>query len=536
MGLSCAPRAEPPRWRANDALRPAVPATSTPTVQRVLVRPDRRDLGLIGLYTGRILTGLGLVMLIPAALGLARAEFNDAFGLVIGASLSLLLGRLAEWRLATTRDLTWSHAMATVALAWLVATYIAAIPLYMSGHYASFLDATFDAMSGFATAGLAVINDLDHVSDSINLWRHLIQFLGGQGLVLVALSLFGGAGGLAGLYAGEGREDRILPNIRRTAQFIWRVALLYWLFGTAMLWAALVHAGLPSLDGLLHATMLFMAAFDTGGFAPTSASLGFYHSAVVEAATSILMVAGALSFALHYQLMRGRGWRELLHNIETRTLAVTTVGLFAVTAVGLARFGTYDSVEALIRRGFFHLLSAHTGTGFGTIPGRMFVTDWGALAPAMIVIAMALGGMAGSTAGGVKALRVGIVAKAVTADIHRIVLPQDAVLLQTYHSNGRREILRGAIVRTAVLITLLYFLLYFGGALLGLFYGYPLQEALFESTSAAAAVGLSVGVVGPNLETGLKVFYIFQMWIGRLEFISVFALFGYLYATVRGRL
>jgi trk system potassium uptake protein TrkH len=502
----------------------------------VLIRPDRRDLGLIGLYTGRIITGLGLVMLAPAVLGVIRAEYNDTLGLLIGAGFSLLLGRLAEWRLATSRDLDWSHAMATVALSWLVAAYLAAIPLYLSGHYGSFLDAAFDAMSGFATAGLAVINDLDHVSDSINLWRHLMQFLGGQGLVLVALSLFGGAGGLSGLYVGEGREDRILPNVRRTASFIWRVALLYLLFGAAMLWAALLHAGMPAVDGLLHAVMVFMAAFDTGGFAPTSASLGFYHSAVVEATTSILMVAGALSFALHYQLMRGNGPVELLRNLETRVLAVTVVGLSAITTIGLARFGTYDSLEALVRRGFFHLLSAHTGTGFGTIPGRLFVTDWGVLAPAMIVIAMSLGGMASSTTGGVKAIRVGVLAKAVATDIQRIVLPSDAVVFNSYHSNGHTEALRPPIVRAAVLITLLYFVLYFAGAFLGMFYGYSIQEALFESTSAAAAVGLSVGVVGPDAESGLKLFYIFQMWIGRLEFISVFALFGYLYAIVRGRL
>jgi trk system potassium uptake protein len=502
----------------------------------VLIRPDRRDLRLIGLYTGRILTGLGLVMLAPTALGFARGELHDALGLLIGASLALILGQLAEWRLATRHDLAWTHAMAVVALAWLVATYIGAVPLYLSGHYASFLDACFDAMSGFATAGLAVINDLDHVSDSINLWRHLMQFLGGQGLALVALSLFGGAGGLTGLYAGEGREDKILPNVQRTAKFIWRVALLYGLIGTGMLWAAVLHAGMPPVDGLLHALMLFMAAFDTGGFAPTAASLGFYHSPVVEGVAAILMVAGALSFALHYQLIYGRALRELYRNIETRVLAYTVLGLFAVAALGLARYGTYDTAEALFRRGGFHLLSAHTGTGFGTVPGRLFVTDWGPLAPAMIVIAMALGGMASSTTGGIKALRIGLLAKALAADIRRIVLPPDAVLVQTYHSAGHRQILRDPAVTTAVTITLLYIALYFGGAFLGLFYGYSLQEAMFESTSAAAAVGLSVGIVGPDMETGLKLAYIFQMWIGRLEFISVFALFGYLYATVRGRL
>jgi trk system potassium uptake protein TrkH len=502
----------------------------------VLLRPDRGDLRVIGLYTGRILTGLGLVMLVPALLGFARAEVEDALGFVIGGGLAITLGRLAEWRLATRKPLDWSHAMAVVALSWLAAAYHGAIPLYLSGHYGSFLDAYFDAMSGFATAGLAVINDLDHLSDSVNLWRHTMQVLGGQGLALVALSLFTSGGGLVGLYAGEAREDRILPSVHRTARFIWRVALLYLLFGTLALWAALGHAGMPVVDGLLHAVMLFMAAFDTGGFAPTAASLGFYHSRLVEAVASILMVAGTLSFALHYHLMhRRRPLHELTHNIETRFLTLSILGLFAVTAVGLASFGTYDSAAALIRRGGFHLLSAHTGTGFGTVPGRLFVTDWGALAPGMIVIAMALGGMAGSTTGGIKALRIAFLAKAVSADARRVILPPDAVVVQTYHAHGQRQVLRDPAVRTALMITLLYILLYFAGALAGLFYGYTLQEAMFESTSAAAAVGLSVGVVGPDLPVGLKLVYIVQMWIGRLEFIAVFALFGYLYATLRGK-
>jgi trk system potassium uptake protein len=204
-------------------------------------------------------------------------------------------------------------------------------------------------------------------------------------------------------------------------------------------------------------------------------------------------------------------------------------------AIGLARNGTYESFEALFRRGGFHLLSAHTGTGFGTVPNRLFLTDWGALAPGMLVVAMALGGMAGSTTGGIKALRIGFVVKALARDMRRILLPPQAVMVQNYYAQGVRHVLRNQAVTTAAMILLLYVLLYGAGALLGLFYGYSLEEALFESTSAAAAVGLSVGLVGPDLETGLKIMYIFQMWIGRLEFVSVFALFGYGYSLLRGR-
>lgn len=501
----------------------------------LLIRPDRGDLRLIGLYTGKVLTGLGLTMLIPAALGFALGEYDDALGLVIAAALSVSLGLAADVLLATHERLDWSHAMAVVALSWLVAPLLGAIPLFLSGHYGDFLDAYFDAMSGFATAGLAVINDLDHLSDSINLWRHLTHYLGGQGLAIVALSLFTSGSGITGLYVGEGREDRIMPNVVRTARFIWLVSLVYGVLGSLALWLALLWAGMPLWDGLLHAVQLFMAAFDTGGFTPTSANLGFYHSAVVEAVTSVLMVAGMLSFALHYELWRRRGG-ELLRNLETRTLAVTITGLFAVLALGLLSSGTYDSLEALLRRGFLHVLSAHSGTGFQTIPGRLFVTDWGTLAPAMLVMAMALGGMAGSTSGGIKALRVGLAYKLIRRDLRKALLPADAVVEERYHSGGTRHFLRDAPVGAAVLILLLYLVLYFGGAFVGLFYDLTLEEALFESTSAAAAVGLSVGVVSPDMPKPLQLTYIFQMWIGRLEFVSVFALFGYAWSLMRGRL
>ena len=500
----------------------------------MLIRPDRRDLGLIGLYTGRILTGLGVAMLVPALLGFARGEVDDALGFVIAASLAVLLGQTAEWRLATRRDLQWSHAMAVVALAWVSAAFLGAVPLYLSGHFASFLDAYFDAMSGFATAGLSLLNDLDHVSDSINLWRHLMHFLGGQGLVIVALSMFTGGGGLTGLYVGEGREERVLPNVVRSARFIWEVALLYGVVGTALLWAALIHAGMPAATGLFHAVTLFMAAFDTGGFAPTAASIGFYHSGLVEGAAAVSMVAGSLSFALHHHLWNRRP-RELLRNVETRTLTLTVVGLFVILAVGLARAGTYDSAEALVRRGFFQLLSAHTGTGFNSVPGRLFVTDWGTLAPGMLVVAMAIGGMAGSTTGGIKALRVALLYKSVRKDLRGVLLPRDAVIVEHYHSGGQRRIVGDQLARSAAVILLLYVGLYLAGALMGLFYGYSLQESLFESTSAAAAVGLSVGVTTPDLEVGLKMTYILQMWIGRLEFVAVFALLGFVYSTLRGR-
>jgi len=500
----------------------------------VLFRPDRHDFRLIGFYTGKVLFGVGLAMILPLVVAVVLGETNDAYGFAIGVALAVLVGRATEALLYTRASLQTSHGLAAVALSWLLAPFFAAVPLLLSGHYASYLDAYFEAMSGFATIGLTLTNDLDHMTRSVNLWRHLTQFLGGQGIVVVVLTIFASAGTrVSTLYTGEGREEKIVPNVVRTARFIWRVALIYALLGTVLLTAALLLAGLPPATAAYHGINLFMAAFDTGGFVPQSANVAFYRSPMVEAVLLPIMLAGACSFALHFQLWRGRH-QELYRNIETRVIALSVTGLFVIMAVGLARGGTFVEASPLFRHGFFQLISAHTTTGLSTVPGRLFVTDWGVLAPAMIVTAMAIGGMAGSTAGGIKGIRIGLIAKSLRRDIRKVLLPENAEIVETFHSTSRRP-LRDDQVRAAATVLLLWLLLYLGGGLLGLFYGYDLQTALFESVAAASSGGLSVGLVRPELEWPLKVVYTAQMMIGRLEFVAVFALAGYVVAIVRGR-
>ena len=500
----------------------------------MLFRPDTADLRIIGLNIRRALAAVGLVMLAPAVLAGFLGEVNEAAAFVLAASLGLSLGLGAQLRLRTRRQANWQHGMVIAAVVWLAVPFLGAIPLHLSGHYASFLDAYFDAMSGFATAGLAVINDVDHVAHSVNVWRHMMQFLGGQGLVLLMLSLFASGGGSAGMYVGEAREERIVPNVVHTVRIIWRISLLYAGLGISALFVALLFAGVPIGTALLHAAMLFMAAFDTGGFAPTSASVWLYHSPLVEVVIGVLMLAGALSFALHYRLLQRRSG-EMYRNIETRILAATMLGLFALTAVALVRSGAYTDPMSLVRRGFFSIVSAQTGTGFNNTPSRIFVSDWGVFAPTMLTLAMGLGPMAGSTGGGIKLIRVGIVAKAISEQVRRLALPPSAVTLSSYHSGGR-QVLSIDVVRPALTVLVLFILLYLVGGAVGLFYGYPLDLALFESTSASATVGLSVGITGPTMPTVLKVVYILQMWMGRLEFMAVFALAAFVAAAFRGRI
>ena len=500
----------------------------------MLVRPGREDIRVIAYYVGRVIGGLALVQLIPLAVAIGMGAWNDATAIVAGISLAVAVSRLTAWRLPTEHPLDWSHGLVVVALSWLWGTAVIAVPMFLSGHFGGYVDAYFEIMSGFTATGLTLLQDIDHLSTPMNLLRHLTHFVGGQGIIIVMLTGLGTSSGqVATMYVGEGRDDRIVPNVVRTARFIWLVAATYLVVGTTVLWGAALVAGLPTWRALVHAVNLFMAAFDTGGFATMSTSVAYYHSVTMELVLVVLMIAGALSFLIHFELWRGRA-RVVLENLEVRTLAVTGAVTTTLILLGLARAGAITDTAGLFRTGVFSAISAQTSTGFTVNTSREFVTDWGLVAPAALLLALALGGMASSTAGGMKAIRVGLTAKSVARDIRRAIQPDAAVVVPSYRQRHRR-IITDAQVHQAITILVLYLATFLAGAMVGVYFGFPFEQALFEATSATVNGGMSVGVLSHDNPLALKVVYILQMWLGRLEFMAVFALVGYTVAAARGR-
>lgn len=360
------------------------------------------------------------------------------------------------------------------------------------------------------------------------------MFIGGQGIVIVALSFFvRGFSGAFKMYVGEARDERVLPNVIHTSRFIWLVSIVYLILGTFALGIVAVLNGIKPINAFFHGACVFMAAFDTGGFAPQSQNILYYHSLAFEIITIIIMILGAINFKMHYHLWMGNR-REIFKNIETKTLFITVVITFCITAFGLTQIGSYPKAIILFRKGFYQLISGHTGTGYMTIYARQFINEWGNLALVAIICAMALGGGVCSTTGGIKMLRIGIVFKALKQDLKRIILPERAVVVQKLH-HIKEIFLEDKQVRSALLITLAYLSLYGIGAIVGMLFGYPFLNALFESTSAAANVGLSCGITDVGMPAILKLTYIFQMWAGRLEFMSVFTLIGFFVALIKGK-
>lgn len=500
----------------------------------MILRPTLEDYRTIGYYLGKIIIAIGVLMLAPFIIAILYTEFKPAIDFLLSISVVFLIGLTLVILCYTKKDLNTMHALSVASLSWLAAMFVSAIPLFLSGHYLSYLDACFETMSGYATTGLTLSVDLDHMAYAYNFWRHFIMFIGGQGIVVIALTfLFRGTAGAFRMYVGEARDERILPNVVETARFIWLVSIVYLVIGTAALSISAIQGGLKPLKAIFDSVCIFMAAWDTGGFTPQSQNILFYHNFAFELITVSIMLLGAINFALHYSVWTGNR-KELYRNIETITLFISMIVTLSVTAWGFFGKAIYSAAMPFFSKVFYHLISGHTGTGYSTIYPRQFVNEWGPLAMLGVTLAMAIGGSMCSTTGAIKVLRLGIIYKALRQDIKKLLLPETATLVQKIH-HVKDMILEDRHVRAAAMIIFSYLTLYFLGTVAGMLYGYSLSEASFESVSAAANVGLSCGITSPSMPAGLKMVYIFQMWAGRLEFISIFALGGMILATLKGK-
>lgn len=485
-----------------------------------------RDLKSVLYYSSRILFAFAFVLVIPLITAAIFSEWNMFFSFLFSFSLTFLIASLAYIFFRTDKELSWLSGMLVVVVTWAIVNFISAIPCYQSGFYSTFIDGFFDSMSGYTTTGLSVIQDLDHAPNSLHMWRHLMQYVGGQGIVVLALIFLARSlRGAVKSYVGEAREERLWPNIKSTAVHIWRIANIYLALGTVMLSLILVLKGVQPVKAFLHGLWITMSGWATGGFAPSTLSILAYHSEVFEYAVALVMFLGSMNFAVHFAVWKGRA-EELFKNIELRTFIVYYLISFLVVLGGLMKFSPYSMTSSEARFSFFQVASAVTGTGYSNVLPQVLTKIWNDIAIFGVCLAMALGASACSTAGGIKAIRVALGVKGLSHEVKRIIHPESSIIY-TYYHHIRKQAITDNQVKMAMLITIAYICTYLTGAVVGSFYGYPFLLSLYESVSATANVGLSAGITGPSMPLALKIVYIVQMWLGRLEFTALFALIGY---------
>lgn len=492
------------------------------------------DLRVIGHYLGTLTQLFAALMAVPFLTALVFQEWEPAERYLLGIGIALVVGTLLQFLRIEPGRLGRRQALAVTGFAWIVLAFFASVPLFLSGHYATYMDALFDGVSGLTTTGATVALDIDHFSNADNMFRFMMHLVGGLGLIVVALSLgiFGKRSG-SSLYTAEGRSEHVVPNVVQTTQLISRITLVVIFIAAVVLTALCISIGMEPVRAVLQSIWLAISAFNTGGFAPMAESVSYYNSIPVEIFLMLLMILGSISFVVHAEVWKGR-LQSFFGDIEIRTMLIWLLVMTVVVAASLSASALFSDLPAMIRRGLFMVVSAFSTTGFQNVTTNQLTTVFSSGAFLALALIMAVGGSAGSTAGGVKLYRVGVIFKSIVSTVKEAVSPSSARVVVSYNHLGRR-VLSSDAVKEAMTVFVLFVITYSVGALVGIAHGYEASQAIMESVAMTSNGGVVTGIVTPGMSPSLEAFYIFQMWAGRLEFVTLLAVLAEIVASLAPR-
>lgn len=492
------------------------------------------DLRVIGHYLGTLTQLFAALMAVPFITALVFQEWEPAERYLLGIGIALVVGTLLQFLRIEPGRLGRRQALAVTGFAWIVLAFFASVPLFLSGHYATYMDALFDGVSGLTTTGATVALDIDHFSNADNMFRFMMHLVGGLGLIVVALSLgiFGKRSG-SSLYTAEGRSEHVVPNVVQTTQLILRITLVIIFIAAVVLTALCISIGMEPVRAVLQSIWLAISAFNTGGFAPMAESVSYYNSIPIEVFLMLLMILGSISFVVHAEVWKGR-LQSFFGDIEIRTMLIWLLVMTVVVAASLSASALFSDLPAMIRRGLFMVVSAFSTTGFQNVTTNQLTTVFSSGAFLALALIAAVGGSAGSTAGGVKLHRVGIIFKSIVSTVKEAVSPSSARVVVSYNHLGRR-VLSSDAVKEAMTVFVLFVITYSVGALVGIAHGYEASQAIMESVSMTSNGGIITGIVTPGMSPSLETFYIFQMWAGRLEFVTLLAVLAEIIASLAPR-
>ena len=473
------------------------------------------DFRPILLVIGLLLIPLGLGMLVPALVDVSMGAGGWPV-FVTGSALTLFVGGgLFLSNRGTGGELSIKQAFVLTVLVWVVLPLFAALPFIFTQLEMSFTDAYFEAMSGLTTTGSTVIVGLDNAPPGILIWRALLQWLGGIGIIVMAIAVLPmlKIGGMQ-LFRMESSDasEKILP---RATQISGAITVLY-ISLSILCFLALVFAGMTTFEASAHA----MTTIATGGFSTSDQSLGHFDSALIDAIEVLFMIIGSLPFVLYLQVIRGRPMK-LWQDDQVRFF----LGLVFVLVMFLSLWLVFDkdfSFAQALRYASFNTVSILTGTGYSTIA----FDTWGSVALVFFFVIMFIGGCAGSTTCGIKVFRFQVLFAGAATQMRKLSQPH-AVFKPRF--NGRP-------IPDSVTDSVMGFLFLFAISFVGLatalaLTGVDFLTALSGAATSIANVGPGLGdIIGPSgsfdpLPDSAKWILAFGMLLGRLELLTVLVLF-----------
>ncbi len=469
-----------------------------------------------------VLRLLGAILLIEAlamapslAISLLYGD-GDALALLSSMALLAALG-FPAWRFARPREqnLRAREGFLVVALSWVLLSAFGALPFVISGLIPNYIDAFFEAVSGFTTTGATVLGNFEGLPRGVMFWRSFTHWIGGMGVLVLTLALLpqmtGRSSHLVRAESPGPSLSKIVPKMGDTAK------ILYLIYGvlTVIELAALIIAGMSPYDAAIHA----MGTAGTGGFSNYGSSIGAFDSAVIDAIITFFMVLFGINFALFYRVLVG-GWRDALRSEELRWyLALFAGSTLFVSLMILPQYGTFLNA---LRYGSFQVATIMSTTGYATADFNL----WPQAVKALIVVLMFIGSCAGSTAGGIKVVRVGILCKLGCREVRRTFQPRKVQVVR-FEGKGVEE---NRLTQVSVFFFVYVLLVLVGMFLVSLEGLYDLETNFTAVLTCISNVGPGLGHVGPvenfsGYGPFAKVVLSLLMLAGRLELFPILVLF-----------
>jgi trk system potassium uptake protein TrkH len=464
---------------------------------------------------GILLTGYSLSFLPSIGVSLL---YRDGEWVIFSASLlfTAAIGALLWFPNRNEKGtLSVREGFLVVTLFWVLLGLAGSVP-FIVGLHLGLTDAVFESISGFTTTGATVIVGLDRLPPSILYHRQQLQLLGGMGVIVLAVAILPllGVGGMQ-LYraeaSGVAKEEKITPRIAQTARALWAIYIVLTVACALAFWAA----GMELFDAVGHA----FTTVSTGGFSTHDASIGYYNSPLIESIAIVFMLAGGVNFTIHFFAWRRHSVTPYLHDLEVTAYAVVFVAATLFVALSLDWSGAYATAASALRYSAFQVASILTSTGFST---ATFAT-WPLHVPLILVIISFIGGCAGSTAGGIKVVRIVLLAKLGLRQLRKLAHPQGVYVIKLKARPVSEEVLYSVwgfyvlYIVTALLLTVVMMAA-----------GLDLESAFGAVVATINLLGPGLGEVAGNFATVgpvVKWLGVFGMLVGRLEVFTLLILF-----------
>ena len=477
---------------------------------------------------GALLTILGSSMIVPILISFLYKE-SDLNGFLYSSVFCMLSG-FSMWYLTRyKRSLTNRDGFAIVTFSWITTAFVGALPFYFSGAIPNFSDAFFESMSGVTTTGASILGNpltMSHLDNGIEslpmgilFWRSFLQWIGGMGIIVFYIAILPllGVGGVQ-LFKAEAPgpvSDKITPRVKETAKYLW----IIYLSMTFMQIIALRIAGMQTFDSICHA----FTTMPTGGFSTKNASIAHFDSALIHYIIIFFMFIAGINFSLHFRLISG-DLGAYFKDAEFKVYLFITIAITAIIFLSLSLEANLFSLEGF-RESLFGTIAILTGTGY--VLGDYEI--WPIFIQMILLTMMFIGGMGGSTTGGMKVIRILLLVKYAVLETRRMLHSRALIPVKIGKQTIHEDVVRN---------TLGFFLFFMSAFIISTILlstmGFDLETSIGAAASAMGNIGPALGDFGPTdnyalLPTPGKWLLSFCMLLGRLEIFTVMVLFSRTY-------